>query len=432
MRTTADGCGAGTGATSAVVVPAQPRESLRLVLMLGVLVALGPFTIDMYLPALPTISDELQTTSTAVQLTLTGTLAGLGFGQLILGPLSDTFGRRRPLLAGTTVHVVASLLCVVAPNVAVLGVLRVLEGLGAAAASVVAIAVVRDLFTGVRAARMISRLVLVIGASPVLAPTVGGQMLRWTDWRGVFAALAVLGLAVTIMAAIALPETLPPARRRTGGIPATLRTYGGLLTDRTFVCLVLVSGLNASALFAYVAGSSFVFQDQYGLSEHTFSLIFAVNSVANIGASQVNVVLLTWFQPNRILVASLSLAVASSLALVVVALTGAGGLIGLLVPLFVLLGAIGLSGPNASALGLSLHGESAGTAAALFGSLNFGLGALTAPIVGLLGNDSHAMAIAMAGGIALATTVLLVGVRLRVLRAMDLSDPEPVVLPATS
>lgn len=410
-----------------------PRESLRLVLMLGVLVALGPFTIDMYLPALPTITDELHTTSTAVQLTLTGTLAGLGFGQLILGPLSDTFGRRRPLLAGTTIHVVASLLCVVAPNVAVLGVLRVLEGLGAAAASVVAIAVVRDLFTGVRAARMISRLVLVIGASPVLAPTVGGQMLRWTDWRGVFAALAVLGLAVTIMAAVALPETLPPARRRTGGLPATLRTYGGLLTDRTFVCLVLVSGLNASALFAYVAGSSFVFQDQYGLSEHAFSLIFAVNSVANIGASQVNVLLLTWFQPNRILVASLSTAVVSSTALVAMALTGAGGLIGLLVPLFVLLGAIGLSGPNAGALGLSLHGESAGTAAALFGSLNFGLGALTAPVVGLLGNDSHAMAIAMAGGIGLATTVLVFGVRLRVLRAMDLSDPEPepVPLPAS-
>lgn len=410
-----------------------PRESLRLVLMLGVLVALGPFTIDMYLPALPTITDELHTTSTAVQLTLTGTLAGLGFGQLILGPLSDTFGRRRPLLAGTTIHVVASLLCVVAPNVAVLGVLRVLEGLGAAAASVVAIAVVRDLFTGVRAARMISRLVLVIGASPVLAPTVGGQMLRWTDWRGVFAALAVLGLAVTIMAAVALPETLPPARRRTGGLPATLRTYGGLLTDRTFVCLVLVSGLNASALFAYVAGSSFVFQDQYGLSEHAFSLIFAVNSVANIGASQVNVLLLTWFQPNRILVASLSTAVVSSTALVAMALTGAGGLIGLLVPLFVLLGAIGLSGPNAGALGLSLHGETAGTAAALFGSLNFGLGALTAPVVGLLGNDSHAMAIAMAGGIGLATTVLVFGVRLRVLRAMDLSDPEPepVPLPAS-
>ena len=410
-----------------------PRESLRLVLMLGVLVALGPFTIDMYLPALPTISDELHTTSTAVQLTLTGTLAGLGFGQLILGPLSDTFGRRRPLLAGTTIHVVASLLCVVAPNVAVLGVLRVLEGLGAAAASVVAIAVVRDLFTGVRAARMISRLVLVIGASPVLAPTVGGQMLRWTDWRGVFAALAVLGLAVTIMAAIALPETLPPARRRTGGIPATLRTYRGLLTDRTFVCLVLVSGLNASALFAYVAGSSFVMQDQYGLSEHAFSLVFAINSVSNIGASQVNVLLLTWFQPARILVASLSTAIVSSMALLVVALTGAGGLIGLLVPLFVLLGAIGLSGPNASALGLSLHGESAGTAAALFGSLNFGLGALTAPIVGLLGNDSHAMAIAMAGGIGLASTVLVFGVRLRVLHTMDLSDPEPepVPLPAS-
>lgn len=429
MRTTADGRRSGAGATHTVTTP--PRESLRLVLMLGVLVALGPFTIDMYLPALPTIANELQTTSTAVQLTLTGTLAGLGFGQLILGPLSDTFGRRRPLLAGTTVHVVASLLCVVAPNVAVLGALRVLEGLGAAAASVVAIAVVRDLFTGVRAARMISRLVLVIGASPVLAPTVGGEMLRWTDWRGVFAALAVLGLAVTIMAAVALPETLPPARRRTGGIPATLRTYGGLLTDRTFVCLVLVSGLNASALFAYVAGSSFVFQDQYGLSEHAFSLIFAVNSISNIGASQVNVLLLSRFQPNRILVASLCAGVVSSIALLVMALTGAGGLLGVLVPLFVLLGAIGLSGPNASALGLSLHGESAGTAAALFGSLNFGLGALTAPIVGLLGNDSQAMAIAMAAGIVLASAVLVFGVRLRVLHAMDLSE-EPESVPLTA
>ncbi|CAI9419434.1 multidrug effflux MFS transporter [Nocardioides sp. T2.26MG-1] len=430
MRTTADGCGTGASATPGVVRPAPPRESLRLVLMLGVLVALGPFTIDMYLPALPTITDELQTTSTAVQLTLTGTLAGLGLGQLVLGPLSDTFGRRRPLLAGTTVHVVASLLCAVAPNVGVLGALRVLEGLGAAAASVVAIAVVRDLFSGVRAARMISRLVLVIGASPVLAPTVGGEVLRWTDWRGVFAALAVLGLAVTVMAAIALPETLPPARRRTGGVPATLRTYAGLLTDRTFVCLVLVSGLNASALFAYVAGSSFVMQDQYGLSEHTFSLIFAVNSVANIGASQVNVVLLTWFEPARILVASLSTAVVASLALLVVAVTGAGGVLGLLVPLFVLLGAIGQSGPNASALGLSLHGESAGTAAALFGSLNFGLGALAAPVVGMLGNDSHAMAAVMAGSIGLAATVLVLGVRLRVLHAIDLSDPEPVALPA--
>lgn len=248
-----------------------------------------------------------------MQLTLTGTLAGLGLGQLVLGPLSDSVGRRR--------------------------------------------------------------LVLVIGASPVLAPTIGGEMLRWTDWRGVFLALAVLGLGVTVMAAIALPETLPPARRRTGGVLATLRTYAGLLADRTFVALVLVAGLNASAL---------------------------------------------------------ATAVVSSGTLLVVALTGAGGLAGLLVPLFVLLGAIGLIGPDVSALGLSLHGEAAGTAAALFGSLNFGLGALAAPVVGLLGNDSLAMAAVMAGGAGLAATVLLLGVRLRVLWSMDLGDPEPVgTLPAT-
>ncbi|MDH2414736.1 multidrug effflux MFS transporter [Nocardioides sp. CER19] len=412
---------------SAAATTDEPQESLGLTLVLGLLVALGPFTIDLYLPALPTITDELHTTSSAVQLTLTGTLAGLAVGQLVLGPLSDAFGRRRPLLAGTLVHVLASLACVFATDVVTLGVLRVLQGFGAAAASVVAIAVVRDLFDGLRAARMISRLILVIGASPVLAPTVGGELLRWTDWRGVFVALAVLGLGVTVLAGVRLPETLPPERRQTGGARGTARAYAALLGDRTFVALVLVAALMMSALFAYVAGSSFVLQEQYGLSEQMFGLVFAVNSVAVIGASQVNVWLLNRWTPAQILVASTAVAVVGSVVLLAVVVADVGGVVGMLVPLFVVLGGVGFAGPNAPALGLSLHGETAGTAAALLGAVQFGLGAVTAPLVGALGNDSGAMAVVIIGSTALSAVVLVFGVRLPVLHAIDTSEADAFV-----
>src|SRR3954471_2458812 len=202
---------------SPLPVHVVPRPTARLVLLLGVLVARGPFTIDMYLPALPVIAPDLGSTPAAVQLTLTGTLAGVAAGQLVIGPLSDALGRRRPLVAGVAVHVVASLLCVLAPSVAVLGVLRAFQGFGAAAASVVGMAVVRDLFSGRAAATLFSRLMLVIGASPVLAPTVGGEVLRWSSWRGVFAVLALLGTGVLAMAARRLPETLPSHRRGHAG-----------------------------------------------------------------------------------------------------------------------------------------------------------------------------------------------------------------------
>lgn len=416
-----------TTASPAVATPVTPdRDSRALVFVLGMLVALGPFTIDLYLPALPTIADQLHTTSSAVQLTLTGTLAGLGAGQLLIGPLSDAFGRRRPLLAGTAVHVVASLLCVIAPNVATLGAFRVLQGFGAAAASVIAMAVVRDLYDGLRAAKVLSRLILILGASPVLAPTIGGELLRWTDWRGVFVGLAVLGLVITLLAGLGLPETLPAERRLTGGVRGTARAYAALLTDRTFVALVITAGLSMSAIFAYVAGSPFVLQEQYGMSEQAFGVVFAVNAVAIIGASQVNVRLLSFATPAQILVASLAAAVLGSIALVAAAVADVGGVAGLLVPLFVVLGAVGLAGPNAPALALSLHGESAGTAAALLGAVQFGIGALSAPIVGTLGNDNVALAVVVAGSSVMAGLALLFGVRLPVLHAIDVSEAEIV------
>ncbi|GHJ53710.1 putative multidrug resistance transporter, Bcr/CflA family protein [Nonomuraea sp. TT08I-71] len=398
-------------------------QQLRLVLVLGSLIAIGPLTIDMYLPALPAITADLETTSAAVQLTLTGTLAGLALGQLLIGPLSDAVGRRLPLLAGIALHILASLLCVVAPTVQVVGVLRVLQGLGVAATSVVAMAVVRDLFSGAAFARLFSRLMLVMGAAPILAPTLGSALLRWSDWRGVFVALAVFGLLLVVVAAVGLRETLPAERRRHGGLAAVGRDYRALLRDRTFVGLVLVAGLAMAALFAYVAGSSFVFQERYGLDEQQFGLAFGAGAVGLITATQLNVRLLRRYTPQRILVTALAVGTAAGLVLLTFAATGVGGLAAVLASLWVVLASAGLAMPNAPALALSRHGEAAGTAAALLGAVQFGVGALAAPLVGVLGTGSVAMAAVVAGGMAVALVVLLI-----VVRPARLAEVEPVAV----
>ncbi|WP_076469933.1 multidrug effflux MFS transporter [Micromonospora avicenniae] len=384
---------------------------LRLVLVLGSLTAIGPLTIDMYLPALPEIAADLHTTSAAVQLTLTGTLAGLAVGQLLIGPLSDAVGRRVPLLAGVALHIVASVLCVLAPSIAVVGVLRVLQGLGVAAASVVAMAVVRDLFDGAAFARLFSRLMLVVGVAPVLAPTLGSGLLRWSDWRGVFIALAGFGIILITVATFGLPETLPPALRRRGGVGATARVYGSLLRDRVFVGLILVTGLAMAALFAYVSGSSFVFQEQYGLDEQQFGIAFGAGAIGLIAATQLNVRLLSRYSPQRILIAALGLGTVAGLVLTTFAVTGVGGLPTVLASLWVVLFAAGLAMPNAPALALSRHGEAAGTAAAMLGAVQFGVGALAAPLVGMLGTGVVAMAVVVAGGMIAAVGVLFVVVR---------------------
>jgi MFS transporter, DHA1 family, multidrug resistance protein len=389
----------------------EDRPSARFVITLGALIAIGPLTIDTYLPALPSITSDLETTSAAVQLTLTGTLIGLALGQLVIGPLSDALGRRRPLVAGMALHVLASLLCMVAPSIAVLGVLRVLQGVGVAAATVVTTAMVRDVSSGVGAARLMSRLMLVMGAAPVLAPTLGSQILRFTDWRGVFVALAVLGVVLIVVALTSLPETLPVQHRRRGGAVASLRSYGSLFSDRTFVGLVLLTGSSMGALFAYVAGSSFVMQEQYGLSEQQFGLTFGAGSIALIGGTQLNGLLLRWYTPRRILSSAVVTGALSGVGLVVVAATGAGGLPGLLVPMWGALGSAGLILPNAPALALSRHGEKAGAAAALLGAVQFAFGAVTAPLVGVLGVDALAMATVVAGSMTLALLFLIVGVR---------------------
>jgi DHA1 family bicyclomycin/chloramphenicol resistance-like MFS transporter len=388
------------------------------------LIALGPLTIDMYLPALPTITDEFATTSATVQLTLTGTLLGLALGQLVVGPFSDAVGRRVPLLVGTGVHLLASLMSVAAPNVAVLGGLRVLQGLGAAAGAVIAMAIVRDLYTGRAAATLLSRLILVMGAAPVIAPTLGGWLLTFTSWRGVFAALALYAALLIPLAARWLPETLPAQYRQTSGVLGTLRNYRGLLRDGTFVGLILVAGLAMSALLAYVAGSSFVFQEEFGLTQQQFGLVFGSGAIWLILATQLNPVLLRRYEPRQILLGAVSAAAAFGLLLLGIAVGTDSGLLGVLVPVWLVLFSIGFALPNAPAVALARHGETAGTAAALLGAVQFGTGALISPVVGVLGNDSVAMATVIAGGLLLSLLVLLV-----VVRPWRLADLEPAAVP---
>jgi MFS transporter, DHA1 family, multidrug resistance protein len=372
------------------------RRRLGLVAVLGGLIAVGPVTTDLYLPALPAIRAELSTTAAGVQFTLTGTMLGMALGNLLVGPLSDMLGRRRPLLAGLLLYVLTSMLCAVTPNITALSALRVLQGLGVAAAGVIATAVLRDLFSGAAFARLFSRLLVIPTAAPILAPTLGGVVLRWTRWEGVFVALAAFGVLLIAVVAVALPETLAPQRRRPARIGATTQAYRALAQDRTFVGLVLVAGLAMAALLAYVAGSSFVFQEEYGLSEQQFGLLFGAGAVSIVVATQLNVWLLRRYPPQQILVAAMMTGAVAGLALVGFAATGLGGLPGILVPLWLMTGTVGLAFPNAPAVALSRHGQIAGTAAALLGAVQFGIGGLAAPMVGLLGTGKVAMAVVIA------------------------------------
>ncbi|MCV7431119.1 multidrug effflux MFS transporter [Mycolicibacterium bacteremicum] len=390
-----------------VTTETAPPSRLRMIAVLGLMVALGPLTIDMYLPALPRIAGDLTVSSSVVQLTLTGTLAGLAVGQLVIGPLSDSLGRRVPLMAGIVLHMVASLICLFAPNIAVLGAGRVLQGFGAAAAAVVAVAVVGDLYVDSAAATVMSRLILVLGVAPVIAPSLGAAVLLHASWHWVFAVLVVLAGGLFLLAALALPETLPVSHRRPLRVRGIAATYGSLLRDLRFVTLVAVAGLSMAGLFGYIAAAPFVLQGDYGLNQQTFALIFAAGAIMLIGSTQSNVVLLRRFAPQQIMVAALGVSVVAGIAFVALAVTAVAGLAGFLVPVLVILGAMGLVLPNAPAVALSRHSEAAGTSAALLGAAQFGIGAAVAPLVGVLGNSEFALALVMLVGSAVALLGLL-------------------------
>ncbi|MBD3781023.1 MAG: multidrug effflux MFS transporter [Micrococcales bacterium] len=395
---------ASSGAAGDAAAPVF-RPSAKYVLLLGVMTALPAVTTDIYLPSLPDVARDLGTSAAAAQLTMTSMLIGGAVGQLVIGPLSDRFGRRRPVLVGVALHVVTSLLCAIAPAIVPLIALRTLQGFFNASASVVAMAVIRDRFVGPDASRLLSRLMLVIGVAPLFAPSVGGLIAGEFGWRGVFVALAVYGAVLWVVVLRRLPETLP-AERRLSSTGGAWRGYLVLARDRHFVALAVLPGLGQAVLMSYVVGSPFVLREGFGLSAGQFALVFAVNGVGLVGGAQVNAALVRRYAPIQIIRAVLPVSLTLTGVLLVLALTGAGGLPALLVALFLIMSLVNFTPPNASAIALSRHGERAGTAAAFIGSLQAGVAGAVSPLVGVLGEDTVAMASVMTGAAAGALLVL--------------------------
>ena len=390
-------------------------ERARLFVLLGGLTAFGPLSIDMYLPGLPAIARDLSASESVIQLTLTACLIGLALGQVVAGPVSDALGRRRPLLVGVAGYAIASLLCALAPSAPALVGLRLLQGLTGAAGIVIARAIVRDMYSGSAAARYFSRLILIMGLAPILAPVLGGQVLRFTSWHGIFVVLAGISLLLLVGAAAGLPETLPVARRREGNLADTGRTFRRLAKDSLFVGYALSGGLGFGAMFAYIAGSPFVLQGIYHVSPQTFSLIFGANALGFVITSQVNGSLVSRVPPERLLLGGLITGAIGGLSLLAVVAIGGLGLAAIVPPLFVLVSSIGFVVPNAIALALSRHPEAAGTGSALLGVIQSGVGAIGAPLVGLAGNSSAlpmATVIAVSGSGAI-VTFLVTSVRSR-------------------
>ncbi|GAB3596529.1 multidrug effflux MFS transporter [Angustibacter peucedani] len=381
-----------------------------LVVLLGSLQGLGPLSLDTYLPALPDIARDLGASTSATQLTLTATLVGLASGQLVFGPLSDRLGRRRPLVAGLALYVVACVMCAVAPTVELLVAGRFVQGFAGAAGMVSAMAIARDSTSGTAMARLFAALMLVTGVAPVLAPVLGGQLLLVTSWRGIFALLAITGAVLLAVAALRVPETLPVERRRGGSVLDTLRVFRELLRDRGFTGPLLALVLSCMGLFGYLAGSPFLLQDVHGLSPQAYSAVFAVNTVGLTALSQLSGRVVHRVGPARLLLAGTAICALGGLGLVAATVTDAG-LVAVLPSLFGVVGGMGLVFPNASALALAAHGDTAGSASALLGTGQFLAGAVAAPLVGLGPDASLTMALVLAAATTASVVAALVSTR---------------------
>jgi MFS transporter, DHA1 family, multidrug resistance protein len=371
------------------MVSTPPRPStLRLTLILGSLAAFGPLSIDMYLPSLPTLAQDFRADTAAAQLTLSIFFVGLACGQTLYGPLADRYGRRLPLLVGCGLYAVASIACALATSIESLVVLRLVQALGGCAGMVLSRSVVRDLFEERESARMLSFLMLVMGVAPITAPLIGGQLLLLFGWRAIFWLLGGFGLLCLALVAFGLPESLPAERRNRAGVAQALGVYGRLLADRRYLGYALAGGFVSAGMFAYISGSPFVVIELYGVSPQQYGWIFGTNALGIITASQLNRWLLARHQGDAILFVTLSVAAAASVALALVAASGAGGLAGLLVPLFFCIASVGLVGPNTTAAAMAPYGRMAGSASALLGTLQFVVGAAAGMIVGALYNGT--------------------------------------------
>jgi Bcr/CflA subfamily drug resistance transporter len=371
------------------------RRRVLYIVLLGALTALGPFTIDLYLPAFPVLESDFRTTAAVIQLTLTGTMVGFALGQLIVGPLSDKVGRRVPLLSVTALHVAASVAAALAPTIELLMIARVGMGMGAAAGGVVAMAIVRDLFGGKRLVVMLSRLALVSGVAPVAAPLIGSALLAVMPWRGIFVVLAVYGAAMLVCTVFVIPETLPKARRSDKGSTTVLQRYRSVLSDRVFIGTLIIGAMTFSGLFSYLSASSFLFQQSFGFDAQQYGLLFAANSLGVVIGVQFAARLAARFGPQWVMAYSTAVLVVAASAIIVFDQLGFG-LWGTIVPLFVFLTACGFTFPCVQVLALDRHGKAAGTAASLIGATNFGIAGVISPVVGWISRDAGITATTMA------------------------------------
>ncbi len=340
-------------------------------MVLGVLASFGPLSIDVYLPALPRVGGDLAAGAGAVALTVTSCLVGLGVGQLVVGPLSDRYGRRPLLLAGVAFFAVCSLACAVAPTLPVLVLARFLQALGGSAGIVLSRAIARDLRSGRELARLYALLISVNALAPILAPLLGGQLLRVTSWRGTFVALALIGGLVLVASASTVQESLAPDGRRPAGVRAAGRSYAALLRDRTFMGLTLASAMAFATLLGYITASPFVLQDVYGLSPQLFSGVFAANAVALLLGARLG---------DRVpLLAGLGVLLGGSLGVLAGGPDGAGPVPVLVGFALVSLG-MGLTAAPLTALAMDGQGSRAGAASAVLGAAQFGIGGVVAAL----------------------------------------------------
>jgi len=392
------------------VPPKLARIGAGLILLLGALTAIGPFTIDLYLAAFPQITSDMGTSPAAVQLTITATLAGLAVGQLLIGSISDAMGRRKPLLAGLGLYVLASIGIVFVTSVEALTALRFIQGLGAAAGMVLSMAIVRDRFEGIQVGKALARLMLVVGVAPSIAPLIGAQFLRLGSWRYMFVALALFGVLLLVLAFFLLKESLPVQLRRSGGIMAAARSYGSLLRDPMFMGLALLSGFSMAALFTYVSSATFVFQEGFGLTAQQFAVIFASGAVAITAGTQINGAMIGRVAPEQILRGGVLAALAITGSMVVVTVLGLG-----LWPLIVLLVSnmlvTGILLPAVPMIALEANAHRAGSAAALLGAFQFGVGALIAPVTGLFEEGSAVAMASVMFGASLVTVAITLAIR---------------------
>ncbi|UGB31517.1 multidrug effflux MFS transporter [Metabacillus sp. B2-18] len=365
----------------------QQQNKAFIVFILGTLAAFAPLSIDMHLPAFPILTNEFHTSASMIQLSLTFFLLGASLGQLFTGPLSDVFGRRKPLLIGLSIYAVTSLLCVFTDSIELFILLRLIQGLAGSAGMVISRAIVRDHYSGKEMTKFFSLLALVNGMAPILAPVIGAQLLKFFPWQAVFITLTMIGAVIFAFVLWGLKETLPVEERSQGGFLQTLNTFRQLLTNLHFMGYVLSFGFVAAAMFAYISGSSFVIQYVYGASADTFSIVFAINGIGIVIASQVTGKLSEWIEEKKLLLAGVFMSFTGGLSLLLLILLKVE-LMFILPSLFLTVSSVGVVNTTSFSLALQNNRNIAGSASALLGVMSLLVGAIVAPLVGVAGEDT--------------------------------------------